>query len=623
MPFALRIILMTLLDALLVSASLYLSFEIRYDWNVPPHVLRTFQQLLLWNAAGRLLIFHFFGLYQWSFRYASLSEALQILRAVTAGTLALIAFCFFKHYIYIGRSVLLIDWVLCFFFASSFRFAFRAGLNLELKKYGKLTRVLIVGAGAAGQMVARELLGAKEKRFLPLGFVDDDPRKKEQRMHGVKVLGTTRALSEIISEFRVEEILIAIPSAPGNVIRNIILSCQSSNVKFKILPGIQKILEGHVELKTVRDVKPEDLLGRESVSINTDEVRQCVEDKAVLVTGAGGSIGSELVRQVARFDPGELILWDHNENDVYFLEIEMKKQFPSLPIHTVIGDIKDVSLLKHTFAKHRPKVVFHAAAHKHVPLMEENPCAVVKNNIIGTRNLIYAAEHYRVERFVLISTDKAVNPTSLMGASKRITEMLCQAKAKTSRTKFMAVRFGNVIGSNGSVVQLFKKQIEAGGPLTVTHPDIKRYFMTVPEAAQLVVQAAAIGKGGEIFILDMGEQIKILELAKNLIALSGLELEKDIHIEYTGLRPGEKLYEEMLHDTEHDQSTRHDKIFIAQPEEFDLLALRKNMEALKLLSEQMDEEGVRQKIKQMVPTCMDPHRSSPSSPTPEKPASVP
>jgi FlaA1/EpsC-like NDP-sugar epimerase len=322
----------------------------------------------------------------------------------------------------------------------------------------------------------------------------------------------------------------------------------------------------------------------------------------VIVTGAGGSIGSELCRQIVRFNPESMILFDHNENDVYFLVVEFETKYPEVKFKTIIGDIKDIGLLKNTFTRYKPQVIFHAAAHKHVPLMEENPPAAVKNNIIGTRNLIYAADHYKVERFVLISTDKAVHPTSVMGATKRIAEMILQAKAKISKTKYIAVRFGNVLGSDGSVVPLFKKQIEEGGPITITHPDAKRYFMSIPEAAQLVIQAGALGEGGEIFILDMGEQIKIVDIARDLVTLSGLKLGKDINIKFVGLRPGEKLYEEMLLNAEKDKVTKHNKIYITQPKEFDAGKLRRKIKELERLANIMDEDKIKEKIKDLIPT---------------------
>jgi FlaA1/EpsC-like NDP-sugar epimerase len=355
-----------------------------------------------------------------------------------------------------------------------------------------------------------------------------------------------------------------------------------------------------MELKP-RSVRPEDLLGRETVKINENEVKHYVQDRVVLVTGAGGSIGYEISRQVASFAPKELLVFDHHENHVYFLSLEIKNKYPGLAIRTIIGDVRDVGLLKHLFSSRRPQVVFHAAAHKHVPLMEDCPVAAVKNNIFGTRNLIYASNHYGVERFVLISTDKAVNPLNTMGMSKRVAEMILQAKASRSKTKFMAVRFGNVLGSAGSVVPLFKRQIENGGPVTVTHPEVKRYFMSIKEAVMLVLQAGAIGKGGELFILDMGDQIKVNEIAKNLIALSGLTLGKDIEIKYTGLRPGEKMEEELLLDKEKDVVTNHNKIFVSHcGETFNRAVLQRDLRKLHRMAQEMDEVGILSLLKEII-----------------------
>lgn len=366
-----------------------------------------------------------------------------------------------------------------------------------------------------------------------------------------------------------------------------------------IAPQLNKILSGKLVIKP-REVQPEDLLGRETVYIDLKGVGDYIRDKVVLITGAGGSIGSEIARQVARFEPKEVILFDHHENFIYFLIIEFKVKYPKVKVKTFIGDIRDVGLLKQIFSKNKPQVVFHAAAHKHVPLMEENPVAAVKNNVFGIRNLIYASNHYGVERFILISTDKAVNPTSIMGMSKRIAEMILQAKSKGSKTKFMAVRFGNVLGSSGSVVPLFKKQIAEGGPITIPHPDVERYFMSVREAVMLVLQAGAIGQGGELFILDMGEQIKVMEIAKNLIALSGLTLGKDIEIKTIGLRPGEKLSEEILLNKEKDKVTKHEKIYTSQPQEFDRADLHKKLKELKHLADMMNNTEVVKKIKEII-----------------------
>jgi FlaA1/EpsC-like NDP-sugar epimerase len=403
-----------------------------------------------------------------------------------------------------------------------------------------------------------------------------------------------------VDEYAVEEIILAMPSVNGENIRAILSACDFPDVRIKIVPAFEKIMGGAFEIKP-RQVQLDDLLGRDPVVIDKKNVESYIKGKRVLITGAGGSIGSELCRQIMQYAPGEIILFDHNENDVYFLEVEFKIKFPRIKFITVIGDIRDVGLLRHVFTTHKPHVVFHAAAHKHVPLMETNPIAAVKNNVIGTRNLIYAAAHYHAERFVLISTDKAVNPTSIMGATKRLAEMLLQAKSRNSRTKFMAVRFGNVIGSAGSVIPLFRKQIESGGPITITHPDVRRYFMSIPEAASLVLQAGSMGERGEIFILDMGEQIKIVDLAKNLIALSGLVLDKDIAIKFIGLRPGEKLYEEILHDQEHDAVTKHNKIYISPSEDFDPVELRRKIREMDRYSKLAKDKDVVRLISDLVP----------------------
>lgn len=455
-----------------------------------------------------------------------------------------------------------------------------------------------MGAGEAG------ILALKEYRNNPgsgevVGFIDDDRVKHHGTIYGKKILGGKEQISKVVETYDVNEIILAIPSAKGETIREIISHCPMQKIKLKIVPKFQKFLSGELEIKP-RNVRPEDLLGREIVEIDESEIGNYIYDKKVLITGAGGSIGSELCRQIVNFSPKKIILFDHNENDVYFLVVEFKTKYPQIKIKTVIGDISDVGLLKQTFSRYSPQIVFHAAAHKHVPLMEENPTAAVKNNIVGSRNLIYAASHYKVERFVAISTDKAVNPINVMGMSKRIAEMILQSKAKDSKTKFMAVRFGNVIGSNGSVVPLFKKQIEEGGPITITHQDTERYFMSVKEAALLVLQAGAMGKGGELFILDMGEQVKLVDIAKNLVSLSGLVFNKDISFKFIGLRPGEKLSEELLLDKEKDKVTKHNKIYISQSEYFDTIKLRNQVKNLQKLANIMDEKSIVENMQKII-----------------------
>lgn len=592
--------IMLLVDVFFVGMSMLMAFMIRFDWNPAVINWNLCFFFMLSAAIIRIPILMFCGMYQWSFRYASLSEAINVLRAVSFGSLILIAIAFFRQINDIGRSVLVIDYLICLFLIIVSRFLPRVLIKMGQRRHPGIKRVLIVGAGAAGAMVARELFNARERIYQPIGFVDDEPNKIYSRIHGIRVLGTTNDIKTLIDMYDIEEVIIAIPSASGKTIRDIVSRC-GQTAKIKTVPELHKILTGEVAIKEIRDVQAEDLLGRETVRINTKDVSSFIKNKVVLVTGAGGTIGSELCRQIAKFEPRMLIFYDHNENDTYFLGLELKEMRADLQYRTVVGDIKDIGLLKHTFSGYRPHIVFHAAAHKHVPLMEENVVAAVKNNIIGTRNFMYAAEHYKSEVFVMVSTDKAVNPTSVMGASKRIAEMIIQTKSRTARTRFMAVRFGNVIGSSGSVVPIFKQQIKKGGPVTVTHPEVRRFFMSASEAVQLVIQAGAMGRGGEIFVLDMGEQIKILDLAKNLITLSGLNPEEDIAINFTGLRNGEKMGEETLLDIENEKATKHDKIYIAQPNDFNPAQLRKDIGDLERLANLMDEERIIKKIKEMVP----------------------
>ncbi|MCK4993841.1 MAG: polysaccharide biosynthesis protein, partial [Candidatus Omnitrophica bacterium] len=467
MKIKLRKLIMAAIDLLLINISMFLAFMIRFDWNPSSLMIEACVYFMVLASLIRISMFFVFGTYQWSFRHASMSEAMNIFKAVTVGSLVIVTTAFFMRQdgmLGMGRTVLLIDYLICFFLISASRFLPRFLMKFRALRRSNLKRLLIVGAGIAGEMVVRELIAVTNGVYRPVGFVDDDNLKLHSRIHGIKILGKTNDIKSLVAEHRIEEIVIAIPSANGRTIRDIVSKCENLGVKIKIIPGLQKIMTGEVSIKQITDVQPEDLLGRQTVEINTEDVLAFIKDKVVLVSGAAGSIGSELCRQIVKFKPRTLIFFDYNENDLYFLELDLKEKYRYLKIISIIGDIKDVGLLKHTFSKYKPNIVFHSAAHKHVPLMEENPAAAVKNNIIGTRNIMYASEHYGVKSFVMISTDKAVNPTSIMGASKRIAETMIQSKAQIAKTKFMAVRFGNVIGSSGSVVPIFKKQIEKGGP---------------------------------------------------------------------------------------------------------------------------------------------------------------
>ena len=585
----------------LVSCAYMLAFYLRLDFKINSSFWQVIIKTLPILVCIKISILGYFGLYSGLWRYASIDDIWRIAKAQVLAMLCLIpVIAFFYTFSGFPRSIFVLDCILSFCFIAGIRFVTR----LLREKYrpaigSKRKRAIIVGAGEAGVMVLREARINPKANIEVVGFIDDDRNKKNLRIQGVSILGACSNISSAVEKYGIDEVIIAIPSATGEVIRSIIAHCQISSVKIRIVPGLQKILNGDLEVKP-RDVKPEDLLGRETVNVSEEEIEGYLLGKVVLVTGAGGSIGASLCRQIVNFNPKEIILFDHNENNVYYLGIEFFTKYPQIKFRTIIGDIKDIGLLKRTFSVYRPQVIFHAAAHKHVPLMEENPIAAVKNNIIGSRNLIYASNHYKVERFILISTDKAVNPTSVMGVTKRIAEMVLQSKAKISKTKFMAVRFGNVLGSDGSVVPLFKKQIEEGGPLTITHPEVKRYFMSINEASRLVLQAGAMGKAGEIFILDMGEQIKILDLAKELVALHGLKIEEDIKIKFIGLRPGEKLFEETLLNSEKDKATKADKIYIAQSDYFDLHILRSKIKELENLVNEMNEFEVKKKLLEII-----------------------
>lgn len=585
----------------LIVCAYFLAYLLRFDFNINHDYFVVFKRTVLLLTAVKLVVFAHFGLFVGLWRYASIDDIWKIIKAnILSSFIFIVIVVLISSPPGFSRSVFFLDGLLCTGFLAGVRFATRLFREKFKPAYMQARKkALIVGAGETGVIVLRECRQNANMNVEVVGFIDDSPTKRHLSIQGVRILGTRDDIQDIVARFGVNEIIIAMPSVKGEVIRDIIARCSLPDVRLKIVPRLDKLFNGELELKP-RDIKPEDLLGREAIDVNQGEISSYLRNKKVLVTGAGGSIGSELCRQIIRYNPQELILWDHNENEVYFLGVEFKLKYPGVKFRTVIGDIKDIGLLKHVFSHYKPQVVFHAAAHKHVSLMEENPVAAIKNNVIGSRNLIYSSSHYKVERFVLISTDKAVNPTSIMGMAKRITEMMLQAKAKRSKTKFMAVRFGNVIGSAGSVVPLFKKQIELGGPITITHPSAKRYFMSIKEAASLVLQAAALGTGGEIFILDMGEQINITDIARNLLTLSGLTLGKDISFKYVGLRQGEKLSEELFLNDEKHKMTKNKKIFITEANHLDPKRLRKQIKELEQMANSMDRSGVVSKIKEII-----------------------
>ncbi|MBM4103987.1 MAG: polysaccharide biosynthesis protein [Planctomycetes bacterium] len=466
---------------------------------------------------------------------------------------------------------------------------------------GIVRRFLIVGAGNAGEALLREMIRRRDSQYEVVGFVDDDPAKRDTEINGIPVLGTVDDLASICKKRSIDEIAVAIPSASRTQLRRVVQVCQGAKIRFSTVPSLMDIAAGKLQVSQMRDVDINDLLGREVVNLDMEQIHVFLKDNVILVTGAGGSIGSEMCRQVCAFEPRKLLLLEQAENPLFFIERELRESFPAVPLESIIADITDRVRMEQLFNCYRPQVVIHAAAHKHVPLMEQNPGEAIKNNIIGTRTVADTADAFGAECFVMISTDKAVNPTSIMGSSKRVAEMYIQDLNKTSKTHFVTVRFGNVLGSNGSVVPIFKQQIAAGGPVTVTHPEMRRYFMTIPEASQLVLQAAAMGQGGEIFVLDMGEPVKIVDLARELITLSGFRPGEDIEIEFTGLRPGEKLFEELSIEGENMVATRHPKIAVWENIPRDRETLRIGIERLLKVAHSQDRSQIIPILKELVP----------------------
>ena len=472
----------------------------------------------------------------------------------------------------------------------------------EVQKMRDIKNVLIIGAGSGGALVSSEYSKYPHLGKKVVAFIDDDKQKLGTYVNGIKVYGNRSNILEIIKDKNIDEVIIAIASIKEEILKEIIEKCKDTQVSVKIMPGVAEMIDGKFSINKIRNVDVEDLLGRETIKLDHEGISDYLEGKIVLGTGGGGSIGSELCRQISKFNPKKLIIFDIYENNAYEIQNELKRNYQNLDLITLIGSVRDKGRLKELYTKYKPQIIFHAAAHKHVPLMEHSPAEAIKNNVVGTFNVAKLASEHNVERFVLISTDKAVNPTNVMGASKRMCEMIIQSMDKASKTEFVAVRFGNVLGSNGSVIPLFKKQIANGGPVTLTHKDITRYFMTIPEAAQLVIQAGAYAKGGEIFVLDMGEPIKIYDLAENLIKLSGFEPNKDIKIEVTGLRPGEKLYEELLMNEEGLMKTKHKKIFIGKPGDFELGDISSKVDNLLKVAISGNDILLKERLKEYVPT---------------------
>ncbi len=542
-------------------------------------------------------------MYRNIWRYASIQDAYQIFRVVTISSMVsafLLIFMDGPHAL--PRSIYILDWFILFAMVAASRLIWRIYRETRfVPSLRKGKRTLIIGAGEAGNLLLKEIRKQSSSAYNIVGFVDDDRHKKGLRLSGVRVLGGTNRLRALVRRHSIEEVIFAIPSGDKVRMRSVIESCESAKAHFKMLPGITAIIDGKVSMSQIKDVEIEDLLGRDPVVLDQTAIRNYLTDKRVLVTGAAGSIGSEICRQVALFKPAKLVLFDHAETPLFYIEKELTAAFPDLRIIPMVGDVKNRDRVETVFDEFGPEVVFHAAAYKHVAMMEYNPAEAVLNNVMGSRVVADAADKYKVHNFVMVSTDKAVNPTNVMGATKRSAEIYVQALAANSRTKFTTVRFGNVLGSNGSVIPLFKEQIKKGGPVTVTDKDVVRFFMTIPEAAQLVMQAGCIGRGGDIFVLDMGEPVRILSLAEELIRLSGLIPYKDIDIVFSGLKPGEKLFEELLIDGEGIMPTTHKKIRVMAPVETDLRQVSGDLDQLFSLAAAYDIAGVVKSLRLIVP----------------------
>ncbi|MDU7215302.1 nucleoside-diphosphate sugar epimerase/dehydratase [Clostridium sp.] len=591
-------------DIFLINMGYLLAINIIYG-NQYTEIASIYQKDCLVITAIYVMFFYVFKMYHSLWVLTGTDEfLLGVGGCVSAGLLSIAYTRVIGATVPLNVSVIGVIITMCFVLGIRilYRVYRRVLLYIPYKYSSDQKRVLIVGAGSAGSMIINEMLSRRELKHNPVALIDDDKYKKGKRISGVKVVGNRNNIPRIVEEKEIDLILIAIPTLDNKNKKEIIDICKTTGCKMKIIPGMYEIITGKARVSNLKDVELEDLLGRETVVLDNKGISNYITDKVIIVTGGGGSIGSELCRQIAQFNPKQLIIFDIYENNAYDIQNELKYKYPNLDLITLIGSIRDENRLDEVFKKYKIDVVFHAAAHKHVPLMEDSPKEAIKNNVFGTYSLALIADKYKVKKFVLISTDKAVNPTNIMGATKRLCEMIIQAFNKSSDTEYVAVRFGNVLGSNGSVIPLFKRQIRAGGPLTVTHKDITRYFMLIPEAAQLVLQAAAFANGGEIFVLDMGKPVRIYDLACDLIRLSGYEPNKDIKIEITGLRPGEKLYEELLMDEEGLKKTTHNKIYIGKPTFESIESLEKKLEQLKILLNESKIDKIKNKMGEIVPT---------------------
>ena len=601
-----------------MAAAYLLAYLLRFEGRIPAQEWETIQSTLFYILPFKLVIFYAFGLYKGMWRYTSIVDFFNVVKAtLTSSTIIILAILFFYRFEGFPRSVFIIDGFLTFIFIGGARLCIRVLLSeqergflflrqvFQLASERKLTKpkkgLLIIGAGDAGEKILREIRDNPRLNYDVVGFLDDDATKKGMRIHGVPVLGPISRIHNMVYRDEMDEILIALPSASAKQMKRVIEACEATGLKTRTTPGIGELIDGKISFKMIREVSFEDLLGRDPVNLDMERIGNYLSDKVVLVSGAGGSIGTELCRQISLFAPKNIIFLDKTENSLFHLEMEFRQRYPNVTITPVLGDVRNKPFLEKLFDASKPQVVFHAAAFKHVPIVELNPWEAVFNNILGTKNIVEMSHKFRIERFIMISTDKAVRPSSVMGATKRVAEMITSCYALSNPTRFVSVRFGNVIGSEGSVIHLFKKQIERFGPVTVTDPEITRYFMTIPESCKLILQAGALGEGGEIFILDMGTPIKILDMARDLIRRSGFKPDVDIEIKFIGLRPGEKLHEELITEGEGIVRTPYEKIFVLKGDTCDLNWLNGKIEELVKLAYDQNAPGIKSKLKEIIP----------------------
>lgn len=608
-------------DAVIFALACVAAYLIRFEFFLAPVYIHQIKAVLIWLVPLKLTVFFSFGLYRGMWRYTSVRDFWLIAQATFISSLLIVfVMIYLNRFQGYSRAVFIIDGVLTFLMVGGVRMMIRsyfANFANSPKNSDSLVKihfkkVLIIGAGAAGEKILREIIENYQLHYKVIGFVDDDPGKKGRSIHGVPILGNVDNLAEVLENEEVQEILIAVPSASGDQIRRMVEACQSCAVSYKIVPGIGELIDGRVSVKTLRDISYEDLLGRPPVHLDVTGIRHYLDGKTVLITGCGGSIGSELCRQVIKFQPSLVILLDATEANLFNIQMELQNEKYFRHCEAVLGHVQNQQLMDDIFQKYKPQVVFHAAAYKHVPMLEKNPWEAVFNNIVGSRMAMEMSLKHHVERFVLVSTDKAVRPTNVMGTSKRVTELIMQS-LQGNGTKFMAVRFGNVVGSSGSVIPLFRRQIEQGGPVTVTHPEVNRFFMTIPEASQMILQAGAMGEGGEIFVLRMGTPVKIADMARDLIRLSGKEPDVDIKIIFTGLREGEKLYEELITVGEDILPTGHEKVMVLRSNSHSsdsqyLLETRAKLnsaiDGLVKDAHSHDAKKIKKKLKEIVPEYM-------------------